>query len=104
MNVRDTKLYIRRVLAGDSPTFQSETLIPRERAFETIAVQLRRMEGVSRKPFEEQTTFALNDLAGPVLAEMVKSQLLDDNGTSIRLTPQGKCVADGIIEAVMKSQ
>lgn len=104
LNVRDTKLYIRRVLAGESPTFQSEILPPRERAFETIAVQLRRMEGVSRQRFAEQTGFGLDELAGPVLEQMVKSELLSDDGAAIRLTDRGKCVADGIVEAVMKSQ
>ena len=102
LNVRDTKLYIRRVLAGESPTFQSEVLPPRERAFETIAVQLRRMEGVSRGRFLEQTGADLDDLAGGVLHEMMQSGLLEDDGSAIRLTSQGKCVADGIIEVIMK--
>ena len=102
LNVRDTKLYIRRVLAGESPTFQSESLPPRERAFETIAVQLRRMEGVNREHFRDQTGFALDDLAGPVLQGLVEVNLLEDSASAIRLTPAGKCVADGIIETVMK--
>ena len=48
LNIRDTKLYIRKVLAGESPTFQSEQLGPRDRAFETMATQLRRADGIDR--------------------------------------------------------
>src|SRR5262245_44895731 len=37
LNTRDTKTYIRKVLSGESPTFQSERLEPRDRAFRRAA-------------------------------------------------------------------
>src|SRR5437667_8061530 len=46
LNVRSTQDYIRRVLAGESPVFQSETLPPEERARETLSVNVRRAEGI----------------------------------------------------------
>jgi oxygen-independent coproporphyrinogen-3 oxidase len=103
LNVRDTKLYIRKVLAGESPTFQSECLAPRDRAFETIATQLRRSDGIDRARFREQTGFGLDDLAGDRLRLLIDERLLADDGATVRLTRRGKCVADGIIASIMKA-
>jgi oxygen-independent coproporphyrinogen-3 oxidase len=102
LNVRDTKLYVRRVLAGESPTFQSECLGPRDRAFETIATQLRRIDGIDRGRFRAQTGFELDALVGDRLRGLVGSGLLADDGAGVRLTRRGKCVADGIIAELMK--
>jgi oxygen-independent coproporphyrinogen-3 oxidase len=104
LNVRDTKLYVKRVLAGESPTYQSEALAPRDRAFETIAVQLRRADGIDRERFREQTGFDLEPLAGFVIRRLADIGLLVDDSRGVRLTRRGKCVADGVIEEVMKGQ
>lgn len=104
LNVRDTKLYAQRVLSGESPTFQSEELPPLERAFETIATQLRRSDGVRRAAFREQTGFDLDALIGQQVRDFVANGLLTDDGAAVRLTRRGKCLADGIVTAVMKNQ
>jgi oxygen-independent coproporphyrinogen-3 oxidase len=101
LNTRDTSTYIRRMLAGESPVIQSETLPPPERARETLAVQLRRAEGIDRAAFLEQTGFDLDELAGPALDRHVALGLLADDGVSVRLTRQGKCVADAVIAGLM---
>lgn len=102
LNVRNTLLYIRRVLSGESPTFQRETLPPWERAFETIALQLRRREGIERARFQEQTGYALDALIGPDVEMFVNLGLLADEGGRVRLTRQGRCVADGIVSRLLK--
>ena len=101
LNVRGTRDYIRKVLAIEPVVFQSECLVPRERAMETMAVQLRRCEGIHRAEFAEQTGFALDELIGRRLAMPLAEGLLEETGTNLRLTPKGKCVADGIIESLM---
>jgi oxygen-independent coproporphyrinogen-3 oxidase len=101
LNVRNTKDYVRRVLAGESPTFQAEGLGPRDRAFETVATQLRRADGIDRVRFREQTGFRLDDLLGGRLAGLVAEGLLRDDGASVRLTRRGQCVADGVIAELM---
>jgi len=103
LNTRDTKLYVRKVLSGESPTFQSERLGPRDRAFETIGTQLRRTEGISRARFREQTGFDVDELVGERLAALVGNGLLADGCSAIRLTRRGLCVADAVIEELMKS-
>ncbi|QDU23190.1 radical SAM family heme chaperone HemW [Urbifossiella limnaea] len=103
LNVRDTVLYVRRVLAGESPTFQGEELPPRDRAFETLATQLRRADGIARGRFREQTGFALDELVRGRVAALVAAGLLADDGAAVTLTRRGLCVADGVVEDLLKA-
>jgi oxygen-independent coproporphyrinogen-3 oxidase len=101
LNTRDLRAYIRRALAGESVVFQSEELPPVERARETMAVQLRRAEGIDRPRFREQTGIELDEVAGPAIARHAELGLLDDDGTRVRLTRQGKYVADAVIAGML---
>jgi oxygen-independent coproporphyrinogen-3 oxidase len=101
INTRDLDAYIRKAMAGESCTFQSEELAPAERAKETMAVQLRRCAGIDRTAFLAQTGHALDNLAGPRLAQLVGQGLLADDARSVRLTREGKYVADAIIERLL---
>jgi oxygen-independent coproporphyrinogen-3 oxidase len=101
LNTRDLKTYIRRVLSGEPATFQSEELGPEERARETMAVQLRRAEGIDRAAFRMQTGFDLEATASPSLRAIIEQALLADDGMSVRLTRRGKYVADGVIERLL---
>jgi oxygen-independent coproporphyrinogen III oxidase len=101
LNTRDLKTYIRRVLSGERATFQSEELGPEERARETMAVQLRRAEGIDRAAFRSQTGFDLEATASPSLWAIIEQGLLADDGLSVRLTRRGKYVADGVIERLL---
>ena len=101
LNVRNTQDYIRRVLSGESPVFQLETLPAEERARETLSVNLRRVEGVLRERFRVQTGFDMDELAGAALAPHIVAGLLIDDGSSVRLTRAGRCVADSIVTDVL---
>jgi oxygen-independent coproporphyrinogen-3 oxidase len=97
LNHRDLDAYLRLALAGEPTEFQSETLPPRERALETISIQLRRREGVERRSFATETGLSLDGLAAPILARLVELGLLEDTGTHVSLTRRGRCVADAVI-------
>jgi oxygen-independent coproporphyrinogen III oxidase len=101
LNTRDLDTYVRRALAGEPATFQSEELPPEERARETMAVQLRRADGIDRAAFRAQTGFDLDAVAGPPLARHVELGLLDDDERRVRLTRRGKYVADAVIERLL---
>jgi oxygen-independent coproporphyrinogen-3 oxidase len=101
LNTRDLRGYLRRALSGESAVFQSEELPPAERARETMAVQLRRAEGIARPAFRDQTGFDLDEVAGPALARHAELGLLADDGTRVRLTRQGKYVADAVIAGLL---
>ena len=66
-----------------------------------MAVQLRRSEGIVRTMFRAQTSFDLDTVAGEAIARHVDIGLLSDDGTSVRLTRQGKYVADAVIEGLL---
>lgn len=104
INTRDLGAYLKKVMAGEPTHFQSETLLPRERALETIGVQLRRREGILRSAFEAQTDFDLDELVKPVLLRLIDLGLLEDDGPSVRLTRRGKCLADAVITELMTSR
>jgi oxygen-independent coproporphyrinogen-3 oxidase len=101
LNTRDLRGYIRRVLSGEPATFQSEELGPAERARETMAVQLRRAEGIDRAAFRVQTGFDLDAVAGEAIARHVELGLLADVGGQVHLTRAGKYVADAVIERLL---
>jgi oxygen-independent coproporphyrinogen-3 oxidase len=100
MNTRDLQAYLRKALSGESPVFQTEELPPQERARETMAQNLRRAEGIDRRVFREQTGYEFDALVGPALARHVEMGLLADDGPSVRLTREGKYVADAVIEGL----
>jgi oxygen-independent coproporphyrinogen-3 oxidase len=97
LNKRNTADYVNTVLAGRSPAFQSERLPPEESARETAAVQLRRTAGIVRDQFREQTGFSLDDLTSGRPTTYVSEGLLDDDGTAVRLTRRGRCLADALV-------
>jgi oxygen-independent coproporphyrinogen-3 oxidase len=102
LNVRDTKLYIRKALAGEPTAFQREELAPRARAFETLATQLRRADGIDRARFREQTGFELDDLVPAALKLLADTGTTTDDGRAVRLTRRGKCVADAAVAELLK--
>lgn len=97
LNVRNTNDYIRKVLSGESPTFQRERLNDRDRAFETIGVQLRRIAGIEKSQFTLQTGFSLDELIGGRVPSLSELGFLASDDSSLRLTRQGLFVADGVI-------
>jgi oxygen-independent coproporphyrinogen-3 oxidase len=99
---RDLATYLKRVSKGQPTYFQSEELPPRQRAFETVALQLRRAEGITRHSFLEQTGFCLDELAGPTIERLAALDLLEDNEKSVRLTRKGKCLADAVIAEMIR--
>lgn len=101
LNVRNLDDYLRRALTGTPTAFQAETLTAEERARETLALQLRRCEGIRRRSFQEQTGFDVDSLAGPALAQHVAMDFLADDGASVFLTQQGKYVADTVIRNLL---
>jgi oxygen-independent coproporphyrinogen III oxidase len=96
MNHRSTTTYLKRVLAGQSPKFESETLGPSDRARESLVFGLRRLSGIERDGFEKQTGFAVDALAGDVIRRMVALGLLADDGRRIWLTREGLLVSDAM--------
>ena len=96
-NHRSTTTWLKRVLAGESPVGDAEELSPEDRAREAIVLGLRRIEGIARNDFERTTGFVLDVLAGTMIRKHVDAGVLEDDGERVRLTREGRFVADAVI-------
>ncbi len=96
MNHRSTTTYLKRVLAGESPVAESETLSPEDRARELLVFGLRRIAGIERDPFAARTGYSVDDLVGPQLSDMVAHGLMIDDGRRVALSREGLFVSDAI--------
>jgi oxygen-independent coproporphyrinogen-3 oxidase len=96
-NHRSVTTWLKRVLAGESPVGDAETLSPEERARERIVLGLRRTEGLDRDEFRRETGFDVEMLAAAALARHHRAGLLEIIGSRIRLTREGRFLADSVI-------
>jgi oxygen-independent coproporphyrinogen-3 oxidase len=95
-NHRSTTMYLRRMLAGESPVAEREELSTEARARELLVFGLRRIDGVSRREFRDRSRFECDDLVAGPLKKFVDLGLLADDGERIRLTRDGLIVSDAI--------
>jgi oxygen-independent coproporphyrinogen-3 oxidase len=98
-NHRSTTTWMNKVLqgTGDAPTGIVEQLTPDERAREAVMLGLRRVDGIDPAAFERRFGCSLETLGGSSLTNMVERGLLESNPASLRLTRQGRCLADTVI-------
>ncbi len=95
-NHRSTMTYIRRVLRGQSPVAESETLTAEDRAREQLVFGLRMIAGVPRERFVTRTGFTIDQLVAEPLQRFIELGLLEDTGTHIRLTRDGLLISDAM--------
>ncbi len=95
-NHRSVTTWLQRLQGGQSPVADQERLPPDDRARELLVFGLRRLEGVERKWFAEQSGFEINDLVAEPLARFVSGGLLHDDGRTVRLTRHGLLVSDSL--------
>jgi oxygen-independent coproporphyrinogen-3 oxidase len=96
-NHRSTTMWLKRVFAGESPVAETETLDPEARAREALVLGLRRIAGVDFARFREQTGFDAQDLGGRALAQHAAQGLLEITQSNVRLTREGRFLADSVI-------
>jgi len=96
INHRSTTTYLKRVLAGESPVAEAESLLPEDAARERLVFALRRMEGLDRHEFLRWTGFDIEVLLGPPLRRFVEQALLTWDGPRLRLTRAGLLVSDSL--------
>lgn len=96
INHRSTTTWMKRVLAGQSPVAESETLGPEDRARERLVIGLRRIKGVNAEEFAAASGFAIESLVGEELQPLLQHGLLAWSEGSLRLTREGLFVSDSI--------
>jgi oxygen-independent coproporphyrinogen-3 oxidase len=96
-NTRDLDRYLERVTAGEVPTAGAEHLGPEVRAFEAMALGLRRVHGVDR------AAFAVEFGEDPVRRYKVAVRsseadgLLEVRSDRLRLSPRGRLLANEVL-------
>lgn len=96
-NHRSVTTWIARVLSGKSAIGDVDELSPADRARETLIVALRRARGVNRVEFRATTGFDLDELAGKPIARHLAMGLLESTPEAVRLTREGRFLADSVI-------
>lgn len=96
-NVRSVIGWLNRLERGESPIADSEKLNPRHRARELIYLGLRRCTGISRDSFRNRTGIVLDELVGEIIHNETSLGFLEDDGSHIRLTREGRFIADRVI-------
>jgi len=98
-NERDLDRYIGRTESGERALAGSEELDEPTRAFEAIALGLRRVDGFSRVAFA--TEFGADPLErfAAAIGEGAAAELLEVNEEAIRLTPRGRLFANEALVA-----
>jgi oxygen-independent coproporphyrinogen-3 oxidase len=96
-NHRSVTTWMTRVLGGHSPVGDVDILSPADRAREALVVGLRRLEGVKHDEFRALTGFELESVAGAAIARHLVTGLLEQTDHGIRLTREGRFLADSVI-------
>ncbi len=96
VNHRSTTTWLRRVLAGQSPVAEAETLAAEDAAREHFVFGMRRLEGVSRQAFAAETGFEIEALFGAALGRCGRQGLVESDRRGVRLTRAGLLVSDAI--------
>jgi oxygen-independent coproporphyrinogen-3 oxidase len=96
-NHRSVTTWLARVLSGKSPVGDVDQLSPADRARETLVVGLRRAAGVRRDEFRDRTGFEFDEVAGAAIARHCASGLLERTEDGVRLTREGRFLADTVV-------
>lgn len=96
-NLRSVLGWLTKMERGQSPVADSEELEPRHRAHELLFLGLRRTAGIERADFRSRSGFDLDEIAGQAIRENLQRGWLVDSGDHIRLSAEGRFVADRVI-------
>jgi oxygen-independent coproporphyrinogen-3 oxidase len=98
-NERDLDRYIGRIESGERAVAGSEELDEPTRAFEAVALGLRRVDGFSRVAFAAELGTDPLERFGAAIGEGTASGLLEVSDQSIRLTARGRLFANEALVA-----
>ena len=102
-NHRSTTAWLKRVMAGQSPVAESETLDSESRAREALVLALRTIEGVDLEAFATRFGHTLESLAGRTLDRYVSAGWLEHAAGSLRLTRPGLFISDSLWTALLST-
>ena len=100
-NTRDLDRYLGHVEAGERPAAGMEHLSESSRAFEAIALGLRRVEGFSRSAFAAEFGEDPSDRFAKAVEQGIANGLLEIHKDLIRLSAEGRLLANEVLVAFL---
>ena len=96
-NTRELDRYLAEISAGQLPEAAAETLDEPDRAFEAIALGLRRIDGLSREGFAEEFGSDPVERFRQAVDDGTAVGLLELSGDRLRLSPAGRLLASEVL-------
>lgn len=96
-NTRELDRYLGAAEAGERPLADRETLDGPARAFEAIALGLRRVDGLGRGAFAREFGADPIDSFADAIAETTRTGLIEIDGDRLRLSPEGRLFASEVL-------
>lgn len=96
VNHRSTTTYLKRVLAGESPVAESETLSIEDRARERFVFGMRRLEGVDLDQLRCELQVDLEAMLSKPLQQALDAGWLRRTASRIQLTESGLMLSDSL--------
>jgi len=98
-NVSELDAYLAAVAAGERPLADREVLDEQTRAFEALALGMRRVEGFSRSGFAAEFGQDPLDRYPVAVEETTRAGLIEVDADAIRLTASGRLLANEALVA-----
>ncbi|MDP9250771.1 MAG: coproporphyrinogen III oxidase family protein, partial [Chloroflexota bacterium] len=98
-NTRDLDHYLAAVEAGERPMTGSEVLCEPTRAFEAVALGMRRVDGFSRRAFAAEFGEDPAERYGEAVEETTRNGLVEVEDDAIRLSARGRLLANDALIA-----
>ena len=96
-NHRSVFTWLKKSETNECLVGETEGLDRQTRAHELIMLGLRRTVGIDLDQFTKQTGFMIQDLCGDAIARHTASGLLEESAGHLRLTREGRFVADSVV-------
>ncbi len=98
-NDRDLDAYLAAIAAGERPIAGKELLDSGARAFEALALGLRRVAGLNRDAYRDEFGEDPLERDPGAVEQVVADGLLEVDADTIRLSPQGRLLASEVLLA-----
>ena len=100
-NHRSTSTYLKKIIEGDSPVSEGESISDRDRATERLVFGLRRLEGIREQEFRREFGLSPMNVAGEAIQRFHSLGLLERVDGWLRLTRAGLLVSDSMWPELM---
>jgi oxygen-independent coproporphyrinogen-3 oxidase len=95
-NHRSTTRYLQLIDSGASVVGDVDEVESHGKAVELLIFGLRRLAGISRMSFRQNSGHSMEDVAGEFIADACANGWLEDDGSVVRLTRAGLVISDSL--------